>query len=176
MSLSPLPRRRAQCELLSIATEESLATFSVDSFVPALVGLLNAEHNPDLMLLAARALTHLADVLPPSCAAIVHYQAVPCFCARLLTIEYIDLAEQSLQVTARLPSPSPHAPHLAQDGVTVTTYGGIAERGGDQADATGDCFGQVSGGIPKQPTHSFMSLVRLMVRHRRHLCGCYRCC
>ncbi len=82
------------CELLSIGTEESLSSFSVDSFVPVLVGLLNHEYNPDMMLLAARALTHLCDVLPSSCAAVVHYGAVPCFCARLLTIEYIDLAEQ----------------------------------------------------------------------------------
>lgn len=82
------------CELLSIGTEESLSTFSVDSFVPVLVGLLNHESNPDVMLLAARALTHLCDVLPSSCAAVVHYGAVPIFCARLLTIEYMDLAEQ----------------------------------------------------------------------------------
>lgn len=50
------------------------------------------------MLLAARALTYLADVLPSSCSSIVRHGAVPAFCARLLTIEYIDLAEQSLQV------------------------------------------------------------------------------
>ncbi len=49
------------------------------------------------MLLAARALTFLADVLPSSCSSIVRHGAVPAFCARLLTIEYIDLAEQSLQ-------------------------------------------------------------------------------
>lgn len=82
------------CEMLSIGTEESLSTFSVDSFVPVLVGLLNHECNPDIMLLAARALTHLVDVLPSSCAAVVHYGAVSCFVARLLTIEYMDLAEQ----------------------------------------------------------------------------------
>lgn len=82
------------CEMLSIGTEESLSTFSVDSFVPVLVGLLNHESNPDIMLLAARALTHLCDVLPSSCAAVVHYGAVSCFVARLLTIEYMDLAEQ----------------------------------------------------------------------------------
>lgn len=82
------------CEMLSIGTEESLSTFSVDSFVPVLVGLLNHESNPDIMLLAARAITHLCDVLPSSCAAVVHYGAVSCFVARLLTIEYMDLAEQ----------------------------------------------------------------------------------
>ena len=62
------------------------------------VQLLNAEHNPDVMLLAARAITFLADVLPSSSSSIVRHGAVPAFCARLLTIEYIDLAEQSLQV------------------------------------------------------------------------------
>jgi len=82
------------CEMLSIGTEESLSTFSVDSFVPVLVGLLNNESNPDIMLLAARAITHLCDVLPSSCAAVVHYGAVSCFVARLITIEYMDLAEQ----------------------------------------------------------------------------------
>lgn len=82
------------CEMLSIGTEDSLSAFSVDSFVPVLVGLLNHENNPDIMLLAARALTHLVDVLPSSCAAVVHYGAVSCFVARLLTIEYMDLAEQ----------------------------------------------------------------------------------
>jgi E3 ubiquitin-protein ligase TRIP12 len=82
------------CEMLSIGTEESLSTFSVDSFVPILVGLLNNESNPDIMLLAARAITHLCDVLPSSCAAVVHYGAVSCFVARLITIEYMDLAEQ----------------------------------------------------------------------------------
>ena len=64
----------------------------------AQVHLLNSEHNPDIMLLAARALTFLADVLPSSCSSIVRHGAVPAFCSRLLTIEYIDLAEQSLQV------------------------------------------------------------------------------
>ena len=53
-----------------------------DSFVHVLVGLLNHESNPDIMLLAARALTHLCDVLPSSCAAVVHYGAVSCFCIK----------------------------------------------------------------------------------------------
>jgi hypothetical protein len=55
------------------------------------------------MLLAARALTFLADVFPPAASAIIRHGAVPALCARLLTIEYIDLAEQSLQVGATRP-------------------------------------------------------------------------
>jgi E3 ubiquitin-protein ligase TRIP12 len=89
------------CEMLSIGTEDSLAAFPVDAFVPILVGMLGREDepatagaSPDVMLLAARALSNLVDVLPSSCSAVVHYGAIQCFCARLLTIEYMDLAEQ----------------------------------------------------------------------------------
>lgn len=94
------------CEMLSIGTEDSLSTFSVDSYVPVLVGLLNHEGNADIMLLSARAITHLCDVLPSSCAAVVQYGAVPYFCARLLTIEYMDLAEQVDPIAALVVLPS----------------------------------------------------------------------
>lgn len=40
------------------------------------VQLLNMEHNPDVMLLAARCLTFMADVLPTSCGSIVRHGAV----------------------------------------------------------------------------------------------------
>jgi E3 ubiquitin-protein ligase TRIP12 len=88
------------CEMLSIGMEDSLAAFPVDAFVPLLVGLLGREDDegvaagPDVLLLAARALANLMDVLPSACSSVVHYGAIPCFCARLLTIEYMDLAEQ----------------------------------------------------------------------------------
>uniref|UniRef100_A0A5B6ZVH1 HECT-type E3 ubiquitin transferase n=1 Tax=Davidia involucrata TaxID=16924 RepID=A0A5B6ZVH1_DAVIN len=95
------------CDMLSIGTEDSLRAFPVDTFVPVLVELLNYESNADIMLLAARALTHLCDVLPSSCGAVVHYGAVPCFCARLLNIDYVDLAEQSLQALKRISQEHP---------------------------------------------------------------------
>ncbi|KAK8625185.1 hypothetical protein V6N13_090061 [Hibiscus sabdariffa] len=110
------------CYMLSIGTEESLSTFSVDSFVPVLVGLLNRESNPEIMLLAARALTHLCDVLPSSCAAVVHYGAVSCFCARLLTIEYVDLAEQSLQALKKISQEHPTACLRAGALMAVLSY------------------------------------------------------
>nr|KYP44067.1 E3 ubiquitin-protein ligase UPL3 [Cajanus cajan] len=110
------------CDMLSIGTEESLSTFSVDSFVPVLVGLLNHESNPDIMLLAARALTHLCDVLPSSCAAVVHYGAVSIFCARLLTIEYMDLAEQSLQALKKISQEHPTACLRAGALMAVLSY------------------------------------------------------
>uniref|UniRef100_A0A1D1XK93 HECT-type E3 ubiquitin transferase n=1 Tax=Anthurium amnicola TaxID=1678845 RepID=A0A1D1XK93_9ARAE len=110
------------CEMLSIGTEDSLGSFSVDSFVPVLVGLLNHESNPDIMLLAARALTHLCDVLPSSCSAVVHYGAVSSFCARLLTIEYMDLAEQSLQALKKISQEHPTACLRAGALMAVLSY------------------------------------------------------
>ncbi|WOL05908.1 E3 ubiquitin-protein ligase [Canna indica] len=110
------------CEMLSIGTEDSLGSISVDSFVPVLVGLLNHENNPDIMLLAARALTYLCDVLPSSCSAVVRYGAIPCFCARLLTIEYMDLAEQSLQALKKISQEHPTACLRAGALMAVLSY------------------------------------------------------
>ncbi|GIL61901.1 hypothetical protein Vafri_16276, partial [Volvox africanus] len=109
-------------ELLSISSEDNLAAFPTESMVPLLIQLLNSEQNPDIMLMAARALTFLADVLPQSCGAIVRHGAVPAFCARLLTIEYIDLAEQSLQALEKLSHE--HATALLQNGglLAVLSY------------------------------------------------------
>ncbi|XP_074331245.1 E3 ubiquitin-protein ligase UPL3-like [Apium graveolens] len=97
------------CEMLSIGTEDSLSSFPVESFVPVLVNFLSYTDNADIMLLAARALTHLCDVLPTSCATVVHYGAVSSFVDKLLTIEYMDLAEQSLQALKKISQENPTA-------------------------------------------------------------------
>ena len=97
------------CELLSIGTEESMSALSVDVFVPLLVQLLRKEHNADIMLLASRAMCHVMDVHPSSAAAIVHYDAVPILCEKLLSIEYIDLAEQCLSALEKLSHEHPLA-------------------------------------------------------------------
>jgi len=90
------------CEYLSIGTEDSLLSFQIDSFVPALVTLLDGSHTPDTMLLAARALSHMMEVLPHSAAAITHHGAPGLLCNTLLSIEYIDLAEQALTALEKL--------------------------------------------------------------------------
>lgn len=110
------------CEYISISTEDSMMTFPVDQVVPQLVTLLGHEHNPDVMLLAARALTFLADVYPPSAMSIIRHGAVPAFCARLLTIEYIDLAEQSLQALEKLSHDHPGPLLRAGALVAVLSY------------------------------------------------------
>jgi E3 ubiquitin-protein ligase TRIP12 len=86
------------------------------------VNLLALEHNPDMMLLAARCLTFMADVLPASCSTIVRHGAVPALCSRLLNIEYIDLAEQSLQALEKLAVEHPRALLQAGGLMAVLTY------------------------------------------------------
>ncbi|PHT39631.1 hypothetical protein CQW23_18485 [Capsicum baccatum] len=110
------------CEMLSIGTEDSLSTFSMYSFVPVLLGLLNHKNNPDIMLLAARALTHLVNILPSSCVAILHYGVVSCFVAHLITIEYMDLDEQSLQALKKISQEHPSACLRAGTLMAVLSY------------------------------------------------------
>ncbi|GJQ15813.1 hypothetical protein GpartN1_g7604.t1 [Galdieria partita] len=90
------------CEYLSIGTEDSLLSFQIDSFVPALVTLLEESQCPDTMLLAARALSHMMEVLPHSASAITHHGAPSVLCNTLLSIEYIDLAEQALTALEKM--------------------------------------------------------------------------
>lgn len=82
------------CELLSFCSDSSLSSPMVDSFSPVLVRLARHENNPDIMLLAIRAITYLCDVNPRSSIFIVRHDAVPVLCQRLMAIEYLDVAEQ----------------------------------------------------------------------------------
>ena len=85
------------CNQLSLGDDKFLRKFNVDEFVPVLVELMEPERNPDIILLAARALTNLVHLLPNSCATVVRCQAVPALVSRILEISYIDLAEQCLK-------------------------------------------------------------------------------
>ena len=106
------------CDVLSMGQEEILIGFNIDAFLPVLVELLNYEHNPEIMLLSCRAITHLLEVLPKSAAKVVSCGAVPLFCQRLLTIEFIDVAEQSLLALHKLSTEHPE-PLLRANGLSA---------------------------------------------------------
>lgn len=96
-------------EILLVSTEDNLAGhFSPDAFVKELVALMQmsdyGEENPEMMLLACRCLANLMEALPASTANVVYGGAVPVLCAKLTEISFIDLAEQSLSVSALLES------------------------------------------------------------------------
>ena len=54
----------------------------------------------ECQLVACRCLAHLLEALPGSGHTLVHLGAVPVLCAKLNQIEYIELAEQTLSVSA----------------------------------------------------------------------------
>jgi E3 ubiquitin-protein ligase TRIP12 len=79
-----------------MATEETLQTFSVDSFLPPLIRLVGFEASAEIMLLSCRAIAYIIEAIPGSSAAVVHFGSIPPLCAKLMAIEYIDVAEQAL--------------------------------------------------------------------------------
>ncbi|CAK1548387.1 unnamed protein product [Leptosia nina] len=82
------------CQLLVMGNEDTLAGFPVRQVVPALVNLLAAENNFDMMNHACRALTYMLEALPRSSGAVA--LAVPAFLDKLQAITCMDVAEQSL--------------------------------------------------------------------------------
>ena len=64
-------------QLLVMGNEDTLAGFPVKQVVPALITLLQLEHNFDMMHHACRALTYMMEALPRSSAVVV--DAVPMF-------------------------------------------------------------------------------------------------
>ncbi|KAK7869881.1 hypothetical protein R5R35_006684 [Gryllus longicercus] len=82
------------CQMLVMGNEDTLAGFPVKQVVPALITLLNMEHNFDMMNHACRALTYMMEALPRSSAVVV--EAVPVFLEKLQVIQCMDVAEQSL--------------------------------------------------------------------------------
>ncbi len=88
------------CENLSVSTEDSMIMFPVDEVVPVLLELLDS--SPDLMLLSCRAITLLVDVYPSSAKQISQAGGIETLCGKLVCIEYIDVAEQSIQALEKI--------------------------------------------------------------------------
>ena len=90
-------------EILLVSSEDNLSGhFSPDQYVKELVALMQpndfGEENPEIMLLACRCIANMMEALPASTSNVVYGGAVPILCQKLLEINFIDLAEQSLSV------------------------------------------------------------------------------
>ncbi|OVA09927.1 HECT [Macleaya cordata] len=110
------------CDVLSFCTDSSISSYTADSLSPVLVRLANHETNPDIMLLAIRAITYLCDVLPRSSAFLVRHDAVNALCARLMAIEYLDVAEQCLLALEKISLDQPLACLQAGAVMAVLNY------------------------------------------------------
>ncbi|XP_038695797.1 E3 ubiquitin-protein ligase UPL4-like isoform X1 [Tripterygium wilfordii] len=110
------------CEVLSFCTANSLSGMMADLLSPVLVKLAMNENNPDMTLLAIRAITYLCEVFPQSSGFLVRHDAIPVLCQRLMAIEYLDLAEQCLQALEKLSRDQPLACLNAGAIMAVLTY------------------------------------------------------
>lgn len=103
------------CNNLVLMNEETLHDFRVEQFIPPLVNILQEGEDPNMMLYACRSFYHIMEALPGSVSLIVltmvRYNAIQVLCEKLLSIEYIDLAEQviiTLLKVSEHPSGSVH--------------------------------------------------------------------
>eukprot|EP00761_Pharyngomonas_kirbyi_P012192 gb/GECH01012219.1/.p1 GENE.gb/GECH01012219.1/~~gb/GECH01012219.1/.p1 ORF type:complete len:1516 (+),score=395.49 gb/GECH01012219.1/:1-4548(+) len=100
------------CSFLALATEDSIRVFSssFQNLVDGLVHLLrDKEHNPEMMLLSARSLTHLLDVLPQITGRAVEAGVVGVLCEKLLNMQFLDLAEQSIKALEKISQEDPQS-------------------------------------------------------------------
>lgn len=81
------------CEVLSVM-EDAAEDYHLELFVQPIVKLAAKDGNPEIMILAVRALTYLCDVWPSTSVEIVRHGTIPVLCRKLLAIEYLDVAEQ----------------------------------------------------------------------------------
>ncbi|KAI8458868.1 armadillo-type protein [Phakopsora pachyrhizi] len=88
--------------------EVALVAALTDGHGNASIETPNPGGDVEQMLLALGCLANLMEALPGSAHTVVHHGAVPVLCAKLLEINFIDLAEQSLstleKVSEELPS------------------------------------------------------------------------
>eukprot|EP00008_Paramoeba_atlantica_P001341 CAMPEP_0201504874 /NCGR_PEP_ID=MMETSP0151_2-20130828/85450_1 /ASSEMBLY_ACC=CAM_ASM_000257 /TAXON_ID=200890 /ORGANISM="Paramoeba atlantica, Strain 621/1 / CCAP 1560/9" /LENGTH=551 /DNA_ID=CAMNT_0047898671 /DNA_START=391 /DNA_END=2042 /DNA_ORIENTATION=- len=110
------------CDYLSIGTEDNLGNFRISPFCNAFAALLNHPYNPEIMLLAARAITHLLEALPNSTSNVVSAGVIPPLISKLETIEFIDVAEISLQALEKISVECGHDILLAHGLMAVLLY------------------------------------------------------
>jgi E3 ubiquitin-protein ligase TRIP12 len=62
------------------------------------VELVGSVQLPDIPVLAARAITHIAEIMPSAGPTIIRYKGIAAFVERMRNSLFIDFAEQALQV------------------------------------------------------------------------------
>lgn len=87
----------AFCDALAFTEyADDLAGLPLDEIVPLIVELLaGSGGSPDVMLISARVLTYLLDLMPRAAHGVLaKHGVVEALCRPLMEIEYLDVAEQ----------------------------------------------------------------------------------
>lgn len=96
---------------MAVVLQDQLLSFPMDVVAPILVRCLHGtSQNPNMAVYAARIVAWLADISPqPSCSRLVNHNVISALCARLLDIEFIDVAESCLSALSKLSAHVPEA-------------------------------------------------------------------
>lgn len=92
----------ALCTELNMATAMTLTTMNTDAIVPKLVDCLRKQHNPELQLLSARALTYMSDSLPQTLQILARGSNAEILLAPIAVIQDVELAEQCIACLDKL--------------------------------------------------------------------------
>ncbi|KAF9593401.1 hypothetical protein IFM89_022662 [Coptis chinensis] len=109
------------CDILSFTTSDA-SNSTLEKLSPVLVSLAKQEMSPDVMLFSIRAITYLCDASHRSTSFLVKHHVVPALCSPLLSIQYLDVAEQCLQALQKISQI--HPLHCLQAGaiMSILTY------------------------------------------------------
>eukprot|EP01063_Lacrimia_lanifica_P027594 TRINITY_DN3893_c0_g3_i2.p1 TRINITY_DN3893_c0_g3~~TRINITY_DN3893_c0_g3_i2.p1 ORF type:complete len:1751 (+),score=530.40 TRINITY_DN3893_c0_g3_i2:134-5386(+) len=97
------------CNILSMASEDSLVGFRTEQVAPPLLRLLQREDHQEIMLLALRTLSHMLDALPNTMPVMVNSGVIPILVGHLLSMQIIDSAELALLSLEKLSVEHPRA-------------------------------------------------------------------
>ncbi|PWU96979.1 hypothetical protein C4B63_17g98 [Trypanosoma cruzi] len=90
------------CNLLNMATAATIASIRPSVFVPPVLACLKKEHNVDLMLLAARALTYMVDAISSAVYVLGSEGGMEAVLRHLLEVKDIELSEQCLTCVEKI--------------------------------------------------------------------------
>lgn len=98
--------------------EDAISTYPIPELIPLLVQSLQREAIPELMLYAVNCIVNLLDILPNLARVFASSGAIPVVCAKLTSIDFIDLAEGSIKALEKLGYE--HGQAILQEGVLAT--------------------------------------------------------
>lgn len=89
----------ALCDALAFTQyEDDLAQFPLKEVAPVLVELAGKGVSTDAMLLVVRVFTYLLDLVPRAAKVLAKKGAIAVLCGPLMEIEYLDVAEQVIDL------------------------------------------------------------------------------
>uniref|UniRef100_G0U8U6 HECT-type E3 ubiquitin transferase n=1 Tax=Trypanosoma vivax (strain Y486) TaxID=1055687 RepID=G0U8U6_TRYVY len=90
------------CNLLNMATPLTISAIRPSVFVPLLLNCMRKEHNIDLVLLAARALTYMVDAISSTVFVVVSEGGVEVLLTYLRDVKDIELLEQCMMCLEKI--------------------------------------------------------------------------